>query len=57
MNIAFTFLENLRSETFPESLPKMQLWGPKHQTKGADQWKLRYTDILSFFINIYFMYI
>ena len=37
MNIAFTFLEILRSETFPKSLPKMQLWGPKHQTKGVGQ--------------------
>ena len=53
MNITFTFLESLRSETSPESLSKMQLWGPKHHTKGVDQRKLRRRDILAFF----YMYI
>ena len=37
MNITFTFLESLRSETSPESLSKMQPWGPKHHTKGVVQ--------------------
>ena len=27
----------------------MQLWAPKHHTKGADQRKLRRADILAFF--------
>ena len=49
MNITFTFLESLRSETSPESLSKMQLLGPKHHTKGVDQRKLRRADILAFF--------
>ena len=48
MNITFTFLESLRSETSPESLSKMQLWGPKYHTKGVEMWKLRYVDILAF---------
>ena len=52
-NITFTFLENLRSETSPESLSKIHLSGPKHHTKGADQRKLRHADILAFFICIY----
>ena len=42
MNITFTFLESLRSETSPESLLKIQLRGPKHHTQGADQRKLRH---------------
>ena len=37
MNITFTFMESLRSETSPESLSKMQLWGPKRHMKGVDQ--------------------
>ena len=53
MNITFTFLESLRSETSPESLLKMHLWGLKHHTKGADQQKLRHVDVLAFFICIY----
>ena len=53
MNITFTFLESLRSETSSESLSKMQLWGPKHYTKGVDQRNLRRADILVFF----YMYI
>ena len=40
MNITFAFWESLKSETFPESLSKMQLWGPKYHTKGIDQRKL-----------------
>ena len=45
MNVTFTFLES--SETSPESLPKMQLWGPKHHTKCVDQRKLtQYTNLL-----------
>ena len=52
MNITFTSLESLRSETSPESLSKMQLLGPKHHTKGVDQGKLRRADILAFF-NMY----
>ena len=48
MNITFTFLESLRSETSPESLSNMQLCGPKHPTKGVDQRKLRRADILAF---------
>ena len=32
----------------PESLSKMQLWVPKHHTKGVDQWKLRRVDIYTF---------
>ena len=53
MNITFTFLESLRSENSPESLSKMQLWVPKHHTKGVDQRNLRRADILAFF----YMYI
>ena len=49
MNITFTFLESLRSETSPEGLSKMQLWGPKYHRKGVDQQKLRRADILAFF--------
>ena len=49
MNITFTFLESLRSEISPESLSKMQLWGPKHHAKGVHQRKLRRADILAFF--------
>ena len=52
MDIAFTFLESLRSETSPESLHKMQLWGHKHQTKCVDQKKGRCTDILFIIYNI-----
>ena len=40
MNITFTFLESLRSETSPESLSTMQLWGPKHHIEDVDQRKL-----------------
>ena len=47
MNITFTFLESLRSQTSPDSLSKMQLWGRKHHTKGVDQQKLRRADIFS----------
>ena len=57
MNITFTFLESLRSETSPESLSKMQLWGPKHHTKGVDQRKLRRADILAFFYKYIVMHI
>ena len=54
MNITFTFLESLRSETSLESLSKMQLWEPKHHTKGVDQRKLRCADILAFiYIYVY----
>ena len=53
MNIAFTSLESLRSDTSPGSLSKKQLWGPKHHTKGVDQWKLRPADILAFFLYVY----
>ena len=56
MNITFTFLESLRSETSPESLSKMQLLGPKHHTKGVDQWKLRCADILAFFYTYICIY-
>ena len=52
MSITFTFLESIRSEASPESLSKMQLWGPKH-TKSVDHRKLRRADILAFF----YMYI
>ena len=42
-NITFLFLESFISETSTESLSRMQLWGPKHHTKGercrcVDQW-------------------
>ena len=53
MNITFTFLGSLRSETSPASLSKMHLWGLKHHTKGADQRKRRRADILAFYIYIY----
>ena len=55
MNNTFTFFQSLKSETSPESLSKMQLWGPKHHTKGVDQQKLRCADILAFikYIHIY----
>ena len=53
MNITFTFLESLRSETSTESLSKMQLLGPKYHTKGVDQRKRRRADTLAFFICIY----
>ena len=52
MKIIFTFSESLRSETYPESLSKMQMWGPKHHTKGVDQQKLRLPDILAFCISV-----
>ena len=48
MSITFTLLESLRSEIYQESLSKMQLWGPKHYTKGVDQRKLRLLDILAY---------
>ena len=51
MNITFTSLESLRSET-----SKKQLWGHKHYTKGVDHRKLRPADILAFFLYVY-MYI
>ena len=38
INATFTFFS-------PESLSKMQLWEPKHHTKGADQRKLRHAGI------------
>ena len=41
MNITFTFLESLISETSAESLSKTQLLVPKHLTKGVDQQKIR----------------
>ena len=53
MNITFTFLESLRSQTSPESLLKMQLWEPKHHTKGVNQGKLGRADILANFSNLY----
>ena len=53
MNITFTFLESLRSETSPETLSKIQLRGPKHHTQGGDQWKVTRADILAFIIYIY----
>ena len=56
MNIAFTSLESLRLDTSPGSLSKKQLWGPKHHTKGVDQWKLRPADILAFFCMYIFIY-
>ena len=59
MNITFTFLESLRSETSPESLSKMQLPGPKHHTQGADKRKFRRTDIMALihtYIHIYYRY-
>ena len=39
----------------PESLSKMQLWGPKHHTKGVDLWKLRRAALIFWllYINIY----
>ena len=48
MSITFTLLESLRSEISQESLSKMQLWGPKHHTKGVDQRKLRLIGILAY---------
>ena len=53
MNITFTFL---RSKTSPESLSKMELWAPKHHTKGVDQRKLRRADILAFFYLSVYVY-
>ena len=41
MNITFTFLESLISETSAESLSKTQLLGPNYLTKGVDQQKIR----------------
>ena len=57
MNIIFTLLENLRSETSPERLSKIQLLGPKHHTKGVNQRKLRRADILAFFLIYMYIYI
>ena len=53
MNIAFTFLESLQSETFPEILPRIQLCGTKHETKGVDQWKLRCTKLIFSLVFIF----
>ena len=41
VNATFTFFFSA------ESLSKMQLWEPKHHTKGADQRKLRRAGILA----------
>ena len=57
MNITFTFLESLRSETSPESLSKMPLPGPKYHTKGVDQRKLRRAEILAYILHIMYIYI
>ena len=56
MNIIFTLSESLGSDTSPESLSNMQLWGPKHHTKGVDQWKLRLADVLAFSYMSIFIY-
>ena len=51
MNIDFLFLDCLRTKTFPESLPNVQLWGPKHQSKDLNHisrnWKSN--DIAAFY--------
>ena len=57
MNITFTFLESLRSETSPESLSKMQLLGTKHHTKGVDHRKLSRGDVFAFFRHFFYIYI
>ena len=58
MNITFTFLESLRSETPPESLSKMQLWGdPNTIPNIIAQRKLRGADILAFIYIVIYVYI